>query len=689
MEYMSSGDLDYLCSQSDGQINMMIAGITTLMADNAEKVAYLENQTWFQRMSNTILGKNRMTVEDIQMNMARINGYMVEALSQLYDRNQVDHQIMVSLGNRINEIYDSQIDMKIVLGKFVNKLNQKIISIDNFHMLVEEINQKVYNSNNSVLSVCHIVSQLDTRTVHDDRKMDIIKRAMYDAGILSKQQIPFQNFLVDLLRVPEDHAGIIILALDAGSQNPSNVIAKDAVLSFFGIPKRKRKLKSAWAFTRNIMEEKHMDLSSEISTEIFFSNMLEELKKVIVQREIQEKNNEYREKFEQLFKYLYETLTFSIGLRKVIKSWELVTDSEKNSTQTRRQLEAMAEYSIRLFEKYTDENDKLINICRTIDRFYRKTVELHPELCPNRIDNTDISMDVKLKNNDYGNGKYCSFAEYIESGLDRIQTYNTDPEWIEAGLLDRMTTCTCYFLYELPSWIKVFETISRNIWIRTGGQSDFKIFEEKYGEAKEDSKEQYKKYSDLLDLIEMFPISASALNIKSYAKKYENGTAFLRFFILRNQEWIVKNFEIDIKSPENIGDYIDIGIDVCCFGDDGDDDYEDYSDDEEEDENDLGHLFDVEYDTIGFIKSGLDYIDIHNWVSYDCYSCEWIDSEKFSHRLRLKKIHEGNALSKVGNITLNLNNARLEEYEFENGDWKGAEKSIGKVTGKINCSFIW
>ena len=72
---------------------------------------------------------------------------MSQAIAELYNRNCIDHQVMLSLGTQLNEIYIDHLQLKNMLGSFVSKLNEKIDSIDNFHMLITEIEQGVLFAN--------------------------------------------------------------------------------------------------------------------------------------------------------------------------------------------------------------------------------------------------------------------------------------------------------------------------------------------------------------------------------------------------------------------------------------------------------------------------------------------------------------------------------------------------------------
>ena len=102
MDVLTTSDIEYLSTQSSDKLNLILTGMTSLMEDTQSKATLMENQPWYKRMANTITGKNKMTVEDISRNHEKINVYMSEAISELYNRNCID-----------------QIELKQMLGAFV------------------------------------------------------------------------------------------------------------------------------------------------------------------------------------------------------------------------------------------------------------------------------------------------------------------------------------------------------------------------------------------------------------------------------------------------------------------------------------------------------------------------------------------------------------------------------------------
>lgn len=200
MNVISPEDINYLSQQSTGRLNMILSGMTSLMSDTDSKVSAMESQNWFLRMIKTVTGKNKLTQQEIQQNHDKLSAYMAEAVAELYNRNCIDEKVMISLGMQLNEIYAEQLQLKQMLGAFVSKLNQKIDSIDNFHMLVTEIEQGVYSDYRPIVSVCSILSQIDSRMLQDSRKLEILRRSL--GNLLSYDEVSICDYLLDIMETP-------------------------------------------------------------------------------------------------------------------------------------------------------------------------------------------------------------------------------------------------------------------------------------------------------------------------------------------------------------------------------------------------------------------------------------------------------------------------------------------------------
>jgi hypothetical protein len=255
-----------------------------------------------------------MTLEEIAANRDKVNGYLSEAISALYDQNMIDHNIMLGLGNKINSLYASQIELKQMLGAFVNKLNQKIVSIDNFHMLTEEINQHVYTSDNRMAAICKVGAQLDGRTVNDQRKMDILMRAMEQNGIIVNEEETLVSFLTDLLEVNDSDAGLIAMMLDNSKSEYIVEIANDVIREFYFMPEKIRKMKNRKAIVESILNEKQIDLSYTIASSEIYTTLIGTIANNIVVSEQAEIEDQVRRKYESLMQYFDDIKGLAYGI---------------------------------------------------------------------------------------------------------------------------------------------------------------------------------------------------------------------------------------------------------------------------------------------------------------------------------------------------------------------------------------
>ena len=154
MNSIKTEDITYLVQQQAKNISLILSGMISLMNDTDAKVEMFQSQGWFKRMINTITGKNKVTQQEIRQNHDKLNMYMSQAIAELYNKNCIDDKIILSLGTQINAIYADHIQLKQMLGAFVGKLNEKIDSVDNFHMLNTEIEQGVYSYNTPIITIC-------------------------------------------------------------------------------------------------------------------------------------------------------------------------------------------------------------------------------------------------------------------------------------------------------------------------------------------------------------------------------------------------------------------------------------------------------------------------------------------------------------------------------------------------------
>ena len=274
MNTITTEDINYLSQQSSDRINMILAGMTALMNDTNSKVSAMESQNWFKRMVRTVTGKNKMTQAEIEQNHDKLNAYMSEAIAELYNRNCIDSKVMISLGIQINELYIEHIQLKQMLGTFVSKLNEKIDSVDNFHMLTTEIDQGVYTSTSPIIAVCKVISQFDNRILSDNRKLDIIKRDLVEQGILNNNKQKLRDYLNSIISISIEEVGQIYLELGTIKENFMAKIILDMIQNYHFLSDMARKMKNKDLLIEDVINKEGLDNTILISIDEIYDDFV-------------------------------------------------------------------------------------------------------------------------------------------------------------------------------------------------------------------------------------------------------------------------------------------------------------------------------------------------------------------------------------------------------------------------------
>ena len=306
-QLLTGEDTRFLAQQPEYEVDIMVGQMTTLMQnitdlqnDTDDKVAQLQNQGWFKRMTNTLFGRNKATKQEIQKNNDKVMTYISQSVAQLYQMNLINERVICSLGNRMNEVYLQVTEMNQemltmkgqisqlmavqqqtmeALGAFVNKLNEKIESVDNFHMMISEIQNGMYNDSSKLYNLCSILSQLDKRQMEDNRKMALLKDSMEKAGIITEDNITVQECLKEIVALPQEKIGLIYLELcNFRNSFPANLFA-DMIENYHFLSKMEKMSKKKEVLIQRVLDQYELDANATFSiadiSESFFENKQE------------------------------------------------------------------------------------------------------------------------------------------------------------------------------------------------------------------------------------------------------------------------------------------------------------------------------------------------------------------------------------------------------------------------------
>lgn len=279
-------DIEYLTKQSTAEIGKIVAGMTSLMHDTDTRVEKLESQGWFQRMCKTVTGSNKASREEIQKNNEKLSAYMAEAVSVLYDRQLIDEKMITNLGLQINMLYADHNQLKKQLGAFAEKLNKKIESVDNYHILFEEITLGHYSDIAPILAICEITSQLDERVMKDERRLKNLKEIIVSQEIINDEQRQITEYLNDMFALPAESIGQVAMEFSTlYEKSPIAQLLLGITENYHYLPETAKKMKKKSAIVEHVLNEYEIDDSATFSTrDIYedFVNAKSELHSMIV-----------------------------------------------------------------------------------------------------------------------------------------------------------------------------------------------------------------------------------------------------------------------------------------------------------------------------------------------------------------------------------------------------------------------
>lgn len=506
-QIIPNNDIQFLASRTTENLNVIVAGMTSLMEENNQKITMLENQDWFQRMSYTITGQNKMTQKEIEKNHEKINLYVTQALGELYNQNCINNELILGLGNKINSLYASQVEIKQIIGAFAQKLNQKIESVDRYHMLVTEINQGVYKNKNSFISICQILSQLDLRTVKDDRKMDILVRAMEEQEILKENKVTIFDILKELLELSDNEAGILIMFLGNIRADMLADIMEQVMYSYYTLPEFIRPNINKNSIIENILKESSLDQDKQISTYDLYMTLIKAYVNNIIEVAIEEQKNGKEEKKKYIEDYLNNVDSFISTIDYMSETWD-ANFGELNTESDRREY---ADFLLNLIENI-DFNSYIGNsIIENLNVFTSFIQTIFAKISDLRINEVDLEGEKSAKVNrnaaiwlDYY-GRYMTITEYYKECVNytlfdymgivkdnhRLKDMLGDDEFPNYFTFQNFKLNFCKMRYYYALWIDTFVNISDKI-------EDDEFIDELYNICSTHTLELDDEYEDIL-----------------------------------------------------------------------------------------------------------------------------------------------------------------------------------------------
>lgn len=196
---------------SSDEVSKIIAGLTAIIEGNEETYESMKNQKWFERIWYGLTGKNKATVKEMQANKDKLTKYTVRILVKMND-------LLDEHGECIRDLYMALAIVRKDLGSVVDevkklavKLNEKIISIDNYYYLLNEIRNNKFDASSPLISLIEIMSLIDMRTANDTKKLIQIKETMEQVGFDFTKTVDISTYSNEIFSLPEESVGRILL----------------------------------------------------------------------------------------------------------------------------------------------------------------------------------------------------------------------------------------------------------------------------------------------------------------------------------------------------------------------------------------------------------------------------------------------------------------------------------------------
>lgn len=202
-------DFEYYANLPKQKAGMVIASMVSLLEYTDDLETEIEYQSVYQRVFKTVIGKNKATKEEIRRNHDRLVIYITKAISILYERQSVDERVTQILGNQILQLCSDNIELE----SMIRLVDSKIDSIKSYMDLISEINLGMYDGMHSVVALCEIMPQVDSRLLHDLRELRILKVALSKRGILNGRPYTVEEFLAEIDKLSESDKAVVYAGL--------------------------------------------------------------------------------------------------------------------------------------------------------------------------------------------------------------------------------------------------------------------------------------------------------------------------------------------------------------------------------------------------------------------------------------------------------------------------------------------
>lgn len=211
LEHNAEAFVNEYKNASDDEISKIVAGMTAIIEGNEASYERMKNQKWFERIWYGLTQKNKATVKEMQANRDKLTKYTIQILVKMNDLMNEHSECILDLYRAVAVV---RRDLDALVGEvdfLAHKLNEKIESVDNYNFILTDIQNGKYNADSPLISLIDIMSLIDSRTANDTKKLIQLKETMEKAGFDFSKKIDIPTYSEEVLNIPEDKVGRILL----------------------------------------------------------------------------------------------------------------------------------------------------------------------------------------------------------------------------------------------------------------------------------------------------------------------------------------------------------------------------------------------------------------------------------------------------------------------------------------------
>lgn len=519
MEFFNQNDYDYLIGLGDGDRQFVLAKMAITLGNIKGDISGMENQEWFHKMSEALVGQDVMSEQEMKKNSDKISGYIAEAIVKLYSDGYVEPEMLPVLHNYLNKLYANDKEIADIIRYIYG--NVKFETIDLYHSLLQDIEKNTYENTCRGVSICLILSQLDVDVVHDETLMNDLEDILSSKNILTDEDIQYTDFLIGLLSLSERDAALVSLLFEIAKDEYVIEVSQIILQKYYLMPKNVRKMKNKRTIIESTLQELQIDVDYIVEIKDIYSLLIMRLKEIDIPRDLNPISDFDELKFDKLKLYLKSCQNVFDDFCTMCSSWraengELLTSSKKTIYWMNIQdiMNALRQGS--------NERKRILKNIENISLFFKNIFNMYPDLLTTELkDDYGLTQEFVMEFENEG----VHSVQSLMLEIDKIISYTED------GMEDVVISQADYVGLLAACYRNIIEYLSKTICERF--ENDFS------------------KYNRFYELINRFPIEEDIGKVfQRLTIKFDTSKPYIEFIC--GDRVGINKIELSIEQTETI-----------------------------------------------------------------------------------------------------------------------------------------